>query len=144
MVSEMMMQACGACGMRMPAGVSGCPKCMGATPAHNPVNKQVRVRGMLMMILGGGLAGGMMFLISVISNAMIPRQLGGAGSFTGTPRDAAFIYAILGAVLVFGVTGFVAGLGMVTNGRQNRALTVAVLLIGLLILALTVTFYILA
>jgi len=96
------------------------------------------VVGALLSIIGAGLSLGMAYLLVVVGQAMRPSA--GGGSFTGTPRDATYIYAILGAVLVFGITSMITGLWQVIVGRRSLLLSAVVLLMGLATVVLVVLF----
>jgi len=114
-----------------------CPQCNRGLQT----NQQVRLRGMALVVLGGVLFVGMAYLIWVMANIMRHKVGGPTSSFTGTPRDAAFIFGILGVVLVFGFTSLSTGLWLVTFGRPNRLLSGAVLALGLVAVALSVLFW---
>ena len=97
---------------------------------------RVRVVGALLIVIGAALSIGMAYLLAVVSEAM--RRSGGGGGFTGTPRDAALILAILRAVLVFGITSMITGVWQAIVGRRSLLLSGIVLLLGLVIVALAV------
>jgi hypothetical protein len=105
-----------------------------------PAIRRVRIVGAALSVLGAGLSIGMAYLLLVISHAMRPVASGGGGSFTGTPRDATFIYAILGAVLVFGITSTITGVWQIVAGRRSLLLSGAVLLVGLVTVVLVALF----
>jgi len=90
----------------------------------------------LLIVIGAALSIGMAYLLAVVSEAM--RRSGGGGGFTGTPRDAALILAILRAVLVFGITSMITGVWQAIVGRRSLLLSGIVLLLGLVIVALAV------
>jgi hypothetical protein len=82
----------------------------------------------------------MAYLIWVIANIMRHPRGGPASSFNGTPRDAGFIFGILGVVLVFGITSMSTGLWQIAFGRPNRLLSISVLVLGLVAVVLSVLF----
>jgi len=96
------------------------------------------VVGALLSIIGAGLSLGMAYLLVVVGQAMRPSA--GGGSFTGTPRDTTYFYAILGAVLVFGITSLITGVWQVIVGRRSLLLSAVVLLMGLATVVLVVLF----
>jgi uncharacterized membrane protein len=98
------------------------------------------VLGMVLVVIGAGLSAGMAYLIWIIANIMRNRGGGAASSFTGTPRDAAFIFGSLGLVLAIGVTSVSTGLWQVIFGRPNRLLSMTALALGLVTVALAVLF----
>jgi hypothetical protein len=100
----------------------------------------VRLLGAALAVIGTGLTLGMAYFISVIAAAMRRPAGGAGGSFTGTPRDAAFIFAILGFVLAFGVTSVSTGVWQLVFGRPNRVLSGAVLALGVVAVALAIYF----
>jgi hypothetical protein len=93
-----------------------------------------------LIVIGAGLSGGMAYLMWVIANIMRHTGGGASGSFTGTARDAAFIFGILGVVLVLGATSLGTGLWQVVFGRPNRLLSGVVLVLGLVTVVLAVLF----
>ena len=125
---------CGSCGFEAPGQLARCPRCNRASPPSG----RVRVVGALLSIIGAGLSLGMAYLLVVVGQAMRPSA--GGGSFTGTPRDATYITAILGAVLVFGITSLITGLWQVIVGRRSLLLSAVVLLVGLATVVLVVLF----
>jgi hypothetical protein len=113
-----------------------CPKCN----RRLQNSQQLRVRGIALVVLGLCLSLGMAYLIWVMAITMRHKVGGPASSFTGTPRDAALIFGILGAVLVFGITSLSTGLWQIAFGRPNRLLSGAVLVLGLVTVVLAVVF----
>ena len=126
-------QRCSACGAEFGAAEPRCPNCHRASPQSS----RVRVVGVLLIVIGLGLSGGMAYLIWIVSSVMRGASSSGA-KFTGTPRDAALILALLGAVLVFGLASVAAGLWQAVFGRRNKGLAAAVLLVGLAVVGLAV------
>lgn len=94
-----------------------------------------------MIVLGVLLSGGMTGLLLWMVSVMHPEISQTRSSFTGTRSDAAFIFGILGAILVLGITGFITGVWQAVTGRSNRTLTLATLAVGLLALVLATIFY---
>lgn len=103
--------------------------------------QQVRGRGIALMVIGGLLSGGMIYLLLFVASIMHPEITRATSRFTGTRSDAAFIFGILGTILVFGITGFITGVWQVVTGRVNRVLTITMLAVGLLVAALALIFY---
>lgn len=136
MTNEPDPRKCFSCGFETTDAIRRCPKCN----RRLQTNQQLRMRGMALAVLGAGLSAGMAYLIWVIANIMRHPRGGPTSSFTGTPRDAAFILGILGVVLAFGVTSLSTGLWQMMFGRPNRLLSGAVLVLGLAAVVLAVLF----
>ncbi|MBI1761778.1 MAG: hypothetical protein HYR56_10120 [Acidobacteria bacterium] len=128
---------CVSCGFVTANPAERCPRC------NRPwqTDQQVRGRGLALIVLGGLLSGGMTLLLLWVSSAMYPALSQTRSSFNGTRGDAVFIFGILGAVLVLGLTGFIAGVWQVVTGQVNRALRITMLAEGLLVLLLALNFY---
>lgn len=105
-----------------------------------PSARSVRVAGVVLVVIGAGLTAGVGYLIAVISDAMRPGGAAGGTTFTGTPRDATFIYAILGCVVAFGVTSFVTGVWQIATGRRSLLLSALVLVLAIAAFALGLSF----
>lgn len=135
-MTEAAPRKCFSCGFESTAPVKRCPKCNRGLRTR----QQIRATGIVLLVLGTGLSGGMAYLIWVIANIMRHKSNGSTSSFTGTPRDAAYIFGILGMVLVFGITSLSTGLWQIIIGRPNRLLSGAVLVLGLVLVVLAVVF----
>ena len=127
---------CFSCGFETTSVMRRCPKCNRGLRT----SQQVRLLGIALVVIGAGLSAGMAYLIWVIAIIMRNKRGGAASSFTGTPRDAAFIFAILGLVLALGVTSLSTGLWQVVFGRPNRLLSATVLVLGLVTVVLAILF----
>lgn len=103
--------------------------------------EQVRQRGVVMIVLGVLLSGGMTCLLLWMFSVMHPGISRTSNSFTGTRTDAAYIFGILGTVLVLGITSFVTGVWQIVTGRVSQVLRIAILAVGLLAFALAMIFY---
>jgi hypothetical protein len=136
MTTEAAPRKCFSCGFETTSAIRRCPECNRGLRT----SQQVRVLGMVLVVIGAGLSAGMAYLIWIIANIMRNRGGGAASSFTGTPRDAAFIFGILGLVLAIGVTSVSTGLWQVIFGRPNRLLSMTALALGLVTVALAVLF----
>jgi hypothetical protein len=55
---------------------------------------------------------------------------GSTVSFSGGPLEAAMIFAVLGLVCVFGLTGLVGGIWQIKYGKRNRNLIRIILWLG--------------
>ncbi len=128
---------CVACGFVTTAPGARCPRCKCLWQTQ----QQVRGRGVALIVLGGLLSGGMAFLLLWMGSAMHPEISKTSSSFTGTRSDAVFIFGLLGAVLVLGITSFITGVWQVVTGRVSRTLRLTMLAVGLLVLVLAATFY---
>lgn len=107
----------------------------------DPTSQQVRQRGAALIVLGFLLSGGMAFLLLWMASVMHPEISRTSSSFTGTRSDAAFIFGILGTILVLGITSLITGVWQAATGRTNRVLTIATVTVGLLGMALSAVFY---
>lgn len=104
-------------------------------------SRQVRQRGIALIVLGIPLSGCMAYLLLWMASILHPEISRTSSSFTGTPGDAAFICGILGAIFVLGITSVITGVWQAVTGRANRALTLAIVAVGLLGMALAAIFY---
>lgn len=96
------------------------------------VTRGNRIRGVLLIVLGTGLAIGMSMLLAETYVSMEPalqRQAGGP-RFTGTPEQGSTVLTLFTALFVLGIVFALYGLFMAITGRQSRVMQV----IGILLL----------
>lgn len=105
-----------------------CPRCGGLLRSKT----SVRVRGGLMIVLGGMLMVMMGALAMWAVNAN--RDIHGAGArFTGTPGQFRMILGLFGLIFVFGLASVVAGLWQLIFGRRQLILMWAAIALGVLL-----------
>ena len=136
MAAEPSSNRCGSCGVEVAGRPERCPSCH----RRFVTSTQVRVSGVLLSVIGAALSVAMAYLLVVVAQAMRPSGSAARGAFTGTPRDATLIFAILGGVLALGVTSLVTGVWQVTVGRRSLLLSALVLVLGLVVAALAILF----
>ena len=117
---------CWQCGFETHRLVSACPQC-GATMQSRRWSRRF---GAVLTLLGALLTVGMIVIIRVLlPTLMHAGHQVGYSRFNGSPAQALLVLAVLGAVLVFGLTALSYGLFQVITGR--RALWPAKLLLWL-------------
>jgi hypothetical protein len=111
---------CLACGFQTHQYRSACPKCGAGLLSR----RWSRRTGVVLMILGGGLAAGMGWLTAWSARMLLNPGVDYGGSrFTGTPAQAWTVLAIFVAVTAFGALAFSTGLyQLVTGSRSRRAI----------------------
>jgi hypothetical protein len=117
---------CWQCGFETHRLVSACPKC-GATMQSRRWSRRF---GAVLAVLGLGLTAMMVVVVRVLLPTLMRAiEQPGSPGFTGTPMQAVMVLAILGAVLVFGLTSTSYGLFQLFTGR--RALWPVKVLLGI-------------
>jgi hypothetical protein len=105
-----------------------CPKC-----GHLLHATAIRVRGALAIGLGLALVGGMSYLMAWIADVIRhSADPGATNRFTGSPTQAAGIFAILSFVLLIGVVSIVLGGWMLRYGWRPAKLKRLVWLCGII------------
>jgi hypothetical protein len=109
---------CLKCGYETADVVSKCPKC--GRGLHSA--GQVRRLGWVQVFLGLFLAGFIAIIIYKIAPTMLePEVPDASGSrFTGTREQGQMVLALLGVIIVFGLTTLVNGVWQVATGTRNK------------------------
>ena len=115
----LMKQRCGRCGSGTPVWSDVCAEC--GVVLHPP--RRLRQAGVLYLFLGALLTAPAVYMILWVADVMAHSDDPGATTrFTGGPWDAALVFAVLGFVLLLGITGIAMGAWQVVHGRRNLAL----------------------
>ena len=109
------LQYCSKCGYQALTADTACPRCRGPLQASSGV----RVRGALMMVLGGSLVAFMSYLTMWAIDAANPQAPGGA-TFTGSDDQLLAILGLFALLIVFGFAATLAGSWQVIFGRRNK------------------------
>ena len=121
------------CGATVEGIVARCPRCGG--PMR--VRRENQARGWILLGLG-------LFLVvfmSVIARTIVPQmlrpgELVDGTTFTGTREDANLIFALFGAVILFGLTTAAYGAFMLRTGRQSPTFISATLALAAILYAI--------
>lgn len=119
--------------MRMLVAKQRCRRCGSATPIWSDVcdgcgvllhpPRRLRQAGVLYLLLGTLLTAPAVYMILWVADVMAHSDDPGAATrFTGGPWDAALVFAVLGFVLLLGITGLAMGAWQVVHGRRNLRL----------------------
>ena len=115
---------CWSCGFETHELVESCPRC-GATMQSRRWSRRY---GVLLVVLGSLLSAGMGILLWMLLPTLLHAGMDVGGTrFNGDPQTARMVIAILGAVLLFGLTTLGYGIFQVVTGRRSWPV-VAVLL----------------
>ena len=106
---------CFKCGYQAATADVKCPQCRGPLNASSGA----RVRGALMILLGGILVAFMSYLTMWAIDASNPQAPGGT-RFNGSDDQLTAILALFGILIVFGFATALAGFWQVIFGRRNR------------------------
>ena len=112
------LRTCHKCGYETADVVSKCPKCgRGLLSA-----RQLRRLGWVQVVLGVFLVGFIAIIIYRIAPTMLqPEVPDASGSrFTGTREQGQMVLALLGLIIVFGLTTLVNGVWQVATGTRNK------------------------
>ena len=112
------LRTCHKCGYKTTDVVRKCPKCgRGLLSA-----KQLRRLGWVQAFLGIFLVGFIAIIIYNIAPSMLrPDVPDASGSrFTGTGEQGQMVLALLGVVIVFGLTSLVNGVWQIATGTRNK------------------------
>ena len=92
---------------------------------------EIRVRGFLMVVLGGCLVA---FMGYISLWMLTPAGDGGPGHsrFTGTHEQMLMIAGLFGLIIVLGLISFITGLWQLILGRRNRLFVRAIVGLGIL------------
>ncbi len=97
-------------------------------------NRGVRIRGVLLIVLGIALAGFMAWLLGEMTPAMQPGGSPSGTRFTGTEDQGRMINTLFMALIALGIVFALYGLYMAATGKENRVVKIAAwVLWGLLI-----------
>ena len=112
------LRTCPKCGYETADVVSKCPKCGRRLLSA----RQVRRLGWVQVFLGIFLAGFIAIIIYKIGPTMLePEVPDASGSrFTGTREQGQMVLALLGLIIVFGLTTLVNGVWQVATGTRNK------------------------
>lgn len=120
------LSTCGACGYRTHQFRATCPECGGGMLSR----RWARRYGGVAAVLGLAITLTMTVLLLALSPMLAhPGVEYGSTRFSGNAAQALLVWAVLGAVWVFGATATGLGLSMVATGRRN--LRVAWVLAGI-------------
>ncbi len=106
---------CYKCGFQASTAEPKCPRCRGPLQASSGV----RIRGVIMIALGGFLIAFMSWLTILVMDAAKPNAEGGP-SFTGTDDQLLAVLAFFALLIVFGFATALAGSWQVIFGRRNK------------------------
>jgi hypothetical protein len=110
-----------ACRSTVEGSVAKCPKC----GARMRTPRDVRRLGWFLLLVGLFLTG----LMGIVTWNMAPMllhpgdEVASGSSFTGTAEQAALIFRLFGAVIVFGLAIMVIGGLQIRTGQRSRAAT---------------------
>lgn len=96
--------------------------------------KQIRVRGLLQLLLGLILVA----LMGTVTYNLAPsllRPRGEASSFTGTAEQAQIILGLFALTIAFGLMSMAAGLWQIITGRRDKWIILVILLVFALVVA---------
>lgn len=112
------LRTCHRCGYETADVVSKCPKCGRGLLS----TKQVRRLGWVQVFLGVFLAGFIAIIPYNIAPTMLEPDVPDANGsrFTGTWEQGRMVLALLGLIVVFGLTSFVNGVWQIATGRRNK------------------------
>ena len=112
------LRTCPKCGYRTTEVVSKCPKC--GRGLVSP--KQVRRLGWVQVFLGLFLVGFIAIIIYNIAPTMLKPEVPDAGGsrFTGTKEQGQMVLALLGVVIMFGLTSLLNGVWQIATGTRNK------------------------
>ena len=123
--------SCAKCSFETTEPLKNCPNCGGRLQSA----RKVRILGWILLVIGTGLVlfmGGLgLYLAQLISRSDEPGQ---TTRFTGGPEDVAFIVAIFGLVIAFGLASMAGGIWQIKYGKPNRILMVGMfIVVGILV-----------
>ena len=121
MASTAFQQTCPQCRFRPRQWVNDCPQCGGVIESP----QRVRTMGWVAVVLGVLLSVGMAALMVVVGGLFR-----GPG-FTGDASMVAFVYGVLGLILLLGIASAATGTWQVRRGTRNPRMAAAVLMLGL-------------
>jgi hypothetical protein len=121
--------------------ILSCPKCSFETTETLPKcpncgsrlqsKAKVRILGWVLLVIGTLLvvfmSGLGIYLAQLIARSGEPGQ---TTRFSGGPEDVAFIVAIFGLVISFGLASMVGGIWQIKYGKPNRKLMVAMFVVA--------------
>ena len=121
--------------------ILSCPKCSFETTETLPKcpncgsrlqsKAKVRILGWVLLVIGTSLvlfmSGLGIYLAQLIARSGEPGQ---TTRFSGGPEDVAFIVAIFGLVISFGLASMVGGIWQIKYGKPNRKLMVAMFVVA--------------
>jgi uncharacterized paraquat-inducible protein A len=120
-------RSCYSCDYETVEPVIDCPRCGHLLRTA----RQVRRLGWVLAAMGLFLVLFMTGIMILIANIMARTgKPGSTESFSGGPLEAAMIFAVLGLVWVFGLTGLVGGIWQIKHGKRNRKLIRIILWLG--------------
>ncbi len=127
---------CYKCGFQASTAESVCPQCRGPLQASSGV----RIRGVIMIALGGLLVAFMSWLTMLAIDAAKPSADGGP-SFTGTDDQLLAILALFALLIVFGFATALAGSWQLIFGRRNKIIIWGAVGFAVLMAAMTYFVY---
>ncbi len=124
---ELKEKTCGVCDFQANTAEEFCPRC------RNRLNVKSTIKGLGAVLICIGL-----FLIGIIGtvSVFIASTMANTGKssstsrWTGTTGEAMLIFAILGAVMLFGIASVITGGYQLVTGRRNQKLVYLILALG--------------
>ena len=119
--------SCPKCSFETSESLKKCPSCGSRLQSA----RKVRILGWVLLVLGTlvvvfmGTLG--FYLSRIIAQTGEP---GATTRFTGGPEDVAFIVAVFGLVISFGLASMAGGIWQIKYGKPNRILMVAMFLVA--------------
>lgn len=95
--------------------------------------RQIRLRGWILVVLGCLLSAGMIALLILITPIILLPSPDRTNRFSGDTQDAIFIFSILYLVLVFGLASAVAGISQIRSGQRNWKIIYFMLVLALML-----------
>ncbi len=97
-------------------------------------NRGIRIRGVILIVLGSALAIGMVWLLKDIGGAMQPGGSPSGTRFTGSEDQGRLINGVLTAILAMAVVFGLYGVFMAVTGKESRVMKIAAWIIWLLLI----------
>jgi hypothetical protein len=119
--------SCPKCSFETTETLPKCPNCGSRLQSA----AKVRILGWVLVVIGTGLvlfmSGLGLYLGQLIARSGDPGQ---TTRFSGGPEDVAFIVAIFGLVIAFGLASIAGGIWQIKYGKPNRKLMVGMFIVA--------------